>query len=446
MAQTLPLLTDRALEAEPSIQSASAGVEAAKARNRQASGALLPQITANMDTKANMRGYQTRAPNLLQEKDRFNSHDWQITLSQPLWRYANLADKQQAIAQLGQAGFQLKAARQQLLAKLVEAWLELLAARDSHDVAVSQAAAAEQQLAIIVRGSQLGIHGLPQQEEAAAKFMQAQSEVLATAADIEVKRAAVEQLTGPIRKLRLQHLIAQPALPELMPVELHAWLKYVEEANPEIQSSRMALDAAREDIGKQLANYMPSVDLVGNYSKNSQGVGGFPGQNGYDIQLGYVGIQVNWTLFSSGIQGAKVDEARAMLLKAESALENSRRTALNQAKQAWFSFQVALSRIRAGQKGVESGRWALKAADAGRNNGLKGELDVLQARQQWLAARRDLAKGYYDAHASRFRLMALADMITREEIQALDDVLQEDAMPVPAFVSEMPDPISGVQP
>lgn len=431
-AATVSELFAKALIDEPNYQGAAAGLRAAKARNRQTTGSLLPQITANGATNANRREYETRGLNLPQEQDKFNSHNWQVTATQPIWRYSQIADKKQSRALQAQAEYQLTSAEQILAAHLVENWLALLAARDQQDVVARQERAAQKQLQMLERGLQLGISGLPQREEALSKWMQAQSERLRAEAEFELKRAALEQLTGTMPDLTLP---VWNGSTDRFPEDqwpLDQWLEAVKINNPDVLAALKAVDAAREDISKQFAAYMPSVDLVGNVSGNGQAVGGFPGQNGYDIRQSYVGLQANWTLFSSGAQTAKVREARAMLDKTEQSLENARRTAINNTKQVWYGGRIALARLKAMQQAVSSAKLALLTARKASGTGLKSELDILQSEHQVAEAEAEVLKAHYEWWTAHFKLSALAGKVSLTGLEELDRRFQ------PALASAAP--------
>ena len=426
-AQSLSDLLAIAIKDEPTYQGTVAELRAAQARNRQMIGAFLPQITASVNTNANQRGYLTRDLNVLEQKDRYNSHSWQVNLSQPLWRYSAIADKEQAKALVGKAKFELAAAEQMLFSKVVEAWLDVLMARDQHNFTLRQEQAAQQQLAMMERGSVLGVHGLPQREEAYSKYLQSQAETQMALADIEIKRAALEQLTGTLKSLNLPTLRDNLQLSPLEASSLPDWLNTIIVHNPDIEAARKARDAAREDVSKQIAGFIPTIDLIGNYTQNSQAVGGFPGQNGYDITQSYVGLQANWALFNGGSQFAKVQEAKALLEKAEYALENTRRTVMNNSKQAWYSGLVSQAKIRASQQEMIATNIALTAARQGTQSGLKSELDILQAQQQRYAAQRDLAKGYYQQLIAMIKLKTLAGTVTHQDIAMIDGLFIDDA-------------------
>ncbi len=390
----------------------------------------MPQISSSGSTHDNYREYGTRGFNFPKEKDQFNSHNWQVNATQPVWRYSLIADKKQSRAQLFQAGHQLDAARQTLVAQLVEAWMALLAARDQQAVMAKQEQAARLQRDMYERGLQLGLQGLPQRDEAVSKLAQAESDRFRADAEYEIKRAALEQYAGDIPSPDLPRWREGTAPPaEDRPLE--QWLGYIRDNSPEIQAARKAVDVAREDVGKQLANYMPSIDLVGNVSGNGQSVGGFPGQNGYDIRQSYVGLQANWTLFTSGVQSGKVREARAMLDKAEQSLENTLRLTLNHSKQAWYSERIAHRQWQSLQHQLTAARSALKAARHADSQGIKGQMDILQAEHQLADTEAALAKACYEGWTSRFKLMALAGLITLQDLERLDHQFRWTKRPVP---------------
>jgi len=133
-----------------------------------------------------------------------------------------------------------------------------------------------------------------------------------------------------------------------------------------------------------------------------------------------------------------VDEALAQKEKARLDLEVARRTAILNAKQAWFGWHGALARTRAGTQAVKSARSALAQATAGVENGLKTELDVLQAEQQLRAGQRDFRKGRYDQVVAFVRLLALSGRLTEGDVAALDRLLvasPEAAEPPPEAVT-----------
>lgn len=437
-AQSLSNLLDLARASEPTYLGARTGVEAAQARTDQALGALLPQLSATASTNANHRYYQTRIAGTLETEDRYNNNSSQLTLTQPLWHYANIAGYQEAKAAMAQARRQLDNTEQELFAKLVSAWLDVLAARDDVEFTAHQEAATRKQWQIARRGVELGTAGLPQSEEARAKYDQARSDAMAAENDAQVKLATLEQLVGPLREFHAPVMSDDAILADLSGGRIEKWLDAIDTGNPSVLAAQRGFEAADAEVRKQRAGHQPTVDLVASYSRNSQAVGGFPGQAGYDIKQSAVGLQLNVPLFSGGTQSAKVSEAVAMKEKARLDIEAARRAAALAVKQAWFGWRAASIRTEAGLQSVKAARAALRAARLGQETGLKMELDVLQAEQQLWGALRDWRKGRYDQVAAHVKLKAAVGMATAKDIAALDKLFVAADNDMPAREHDQP--------
>ena len=422
-AQSLSELLALALGGEPTYLGAKTNVDSARAKADQAFGALLPQVSATAGTNANDRDYVTRSSGTPEAKDRYNSNSAQMNLTQPIWRYANYVGFRQAKMILAQADYQLAGAEQDLFAKVVVAWFDVLAARDSVQFTAQQTAAAQRQWAVLRRGLELEITSQPQVEEGRARLDQALADAAAAEADAEVKFSALEQIVGTLQKFDLPYMRDDAMLADLNQDKLDTWLAAVETDNPNIQAAQHAFAAAAAEVSKQRAGHYPVLDLVGSYGRNSQSVGGFPGQDGYGITQGSIGLQLNIPIFSGGTQQAKVAEAEAQKEKARLDIESARRAAVLALNQAWHGWRAARARTLAGSQAIKAAQAALAVASAGVKNDLKTELDVLQAEQQWRAARRDFRKGRYDQVVAYIRLKSTVGKLTAADIGTLDALL-----------------------
>lgn len=422
-AQTLAELLDIARHSDPTYLTAKTAVQAAEARTDQARGALLPQLNASFSSNYNDREYLTRSELAPEERDHYNSNSRQLNLTQPLWRTANYLGWQQAKLVVSQAEAQLLAAEQDLVARLATAWFDLLAARDNVVFTTRQAATAERRWRAAARGLELGASGRPQLEEAKAKWEQAQAEAAAAEAEAEFKRAALEQIVGTFPAWALPELRREAPLADLRAEQLDELLATVDEHNPNVLAARQAYQAAGVEWRKQSAGHLPTVDLVGSWGKNAQGVGGFPGQAGYDITQSAIGVQINVPLYAGGSQSAKVSEALAQRDKARQDWEAARRSAVLAARQAWFGWHAAFSRAKAGTQAVQAAAAAQALARRGLSRGLKTELDRLQAEEQMAAAVRDLNKGRYDQLVASLKLKAALGVLTADDVTALDALL-----------------------
>ncbi len=418
-AQTLTQAVALALENEPTYLAAKATTAASREKSRQASGGLLPQVSASASSNYNQRDYLTRNSPNGSVADSFNSNNRQLTVTQPLWRQASHIAVSQAESVVLQSDHLLFAARQDLLAKLVTAWCDAMLARDVILFNRRQVETTRQEVTVHERSLALGASSAPALEEARAKHEQARADQATSEADLNVKTAQLEQLIGPLRGFEPPYLSSLVTPRDFGDRGLDAWLEEIETANPAILAAMRNLEASNEEVRKQRAGHQPTLDLVGNINRNSQAVGGFPGQNGYDISQRAIGLQLNIPIYSGGTQTAKTDEAIALQEKARQELEGARRAARLTVKQAWFGRQAGQARGLAALQALKSATLVLNLAVTGQSKGVKTELDILQARQLVEAAKRDFNRSRYDLITSSFKLLAAAGKLGEADITAL---------------------------
>jgi len=106
--------------------------------------------------------------------------------------------------------------------------------------------------------------------------------------------------------------------------------------------------------------------------------------------------------------------------KAAQDLEAARRTVRLAAKQAWFGWQAGNAHQRAALQSIRSSFESLSAATSGKNKGIKTELDVLQARQQFYSARRDLQKSRYELITSYLKLKSTTGVLNDTDLVTFD--------------------------
>jgi len=424
-AETLSALLDMARVNEPAYLSAKAAVQAANARTEQAFGGLLPQINVTASVNFNKRNYQTRSREVAPAQDQYDSDSEQISLTQPIWKRPSYIGLQQAETAASQAEQQLAHTEQELLAKVVSVWFDLLAARDQVLFTQHRLAVAQRRWEEAKRGFELNYISQPELDEAKAKLDQAMAEQVSAETDLNLKRAALEQLVGNVDQITPTFMRTDAELADLSTEKLKAVLDGVATGNHNILAAMHAHQVASNEVRKQQAGHQPTLDLVASYGKNSQAVGGFPGQAGYDIMLGSVGLQLNMPIYSGGAQSAKVDEAVAQQEKARFDIDAARHLSNLSAKQAWYGWYSAYAKNRAAEQAIKAANSALLAATVASRNGLKFETAVLEAQQKLSEAQRDYSKSRYDQVVNFVKLKSIMGVLINEDIAALDSLFAD---------------------
>jgi outer membrane protein len=414
----------RARQSDPAYLTSQANLAGARARFKQALGAMGPQISVAVNTHDNQRRYGTEDSLLPPTRNGYNSKGAQLNLTQPLIRRANIISIDQSWSMVAQYDHQRAATEQDLLLRLAQAWFDAMYARDQLAATVSQVVATAHMAEQAGYALTVGLGGSPAAEEARYKYDQALAEQLGAEAELGGKQATLEQIVGPLPGWMPPSLAGNAAIDALPQTSFDAWLVQAERSSPQVAAAVSGLEAANAEIRKQRAGHDPTLDLVASVGKNGQRTGSFPGQDGFEIKQNAIGLQLNIPLYSGGVQQAKVREAVAMRDKAQYELDQARRGVRASAKQALYAWKAGVAQQAAARQGVKFTSVALDAVQYGKGQDLKSEVDVLQARQQRDAVLRDMQKARYQMITSQLKLKASIGMLVDADLTVYDRWLE----------------------
>ena len=407
---------------DPTYLGAQAKLRASRERSSQATSYVLPQLAVKGGYNRNDRRYETIGGTfpVPVSESQYNGYNAQLSLTQPLWQHSSLIGMSQARIVVSQSEHEVKAAEQDLLLRLAKAWFEALGAADLQVHAEARAVATRLQWDQLRKASSIDLAANPELEDARAKFEQAMAERIASASELEAKRAALEEVVGPLPETALPALSRQYVPPTPDGTTEYDWIRAAEEQNPSVLAARAAFEAAGMEVRRQRSGHEPTLSLVGSYGLNNQGEGNFPGQSGYDIRLKSIGVEISIPLYQGGLQSAKVGEAVALRSQAEQEMQQALRSARSAAKTAWYLWQAGSARHRAALQSVKSSTVALRFASLATEREIKFDLDVLQAREQLLDNWTRLQQSQYDTVLAWMRLKAASGQLTDADFASLE--------------------------
>ena len=120
---------------------------------------------------------------------------------------------------------------------------------------------------------------------------------------------------------------------------------------------------------------------------------------------------------------SKDREAVALKEKAAADLENARRTAALNARQAYLGVSAGLAQVRAYEAALTSSQSALDSNKLGYEVGVRINIDVLNAENQVYVTRRDLAKATLDTLMAQLRLKSVTGALGDEDIAQINALL-----------------------
>jgi outer membrane protein len=415
-----------ALEYDAQFAAAKASREAGQEKLPQARAGLLPALSATASTTWNDVDFRRRTPGAATVDTAYNSNGYQLTLTQPIFRWQNVEQYRQGKLAVAVADAQFAQAKQELILRVCQAYFDVLLAQDSVELAQAQKKAIAEQLEAAKRNFEVGTATITDTHEAQARFDLATAQELAAQNELELKRQALRQLIGKVPET-LARLRPQVQLQRPQPDDMGKWVEAAETGSPLVQAQEAALEIAEREIGKQRAGHLPTLDLIATRGRNSATgalTAGLAGP-GYDSHVSTVGVQLTLPLFAGGATLSREREAVALREKARAELDNTRRSVALGARQAYLGVTNGMAQIKAFEQALVSSQSSLESNKLGYEVGVRINIDVLNAQQQLYATRRDLARARYETLLAQLRLKAAAGSLGEDDVQAINALLEK---------------------
>jgi outer membrane protein len=394
--------------------SAQAAYQAGLEKLPQGQALMLPSLNLS----AGVNHFQTDT-NVSQSKN-YTSPSVTLTLTQPLYRKQNIETLEQAKLQVQAVQAQLGLARQSLILRTAQAYFDVLQAEDSLAAVRAQKSAIAEQLALARKSFEVGTATIVDTHEAQASYDSTVALEIASQNDLDVKRRTLEKLImAPAPAL--DPLAKGVALPLPQPDNMDAWVKQAQESSLSVAVSQANAEIARREVAKQYAGYQPTLDLAASYTDTRNGV--ISNIGGVDSRSAMIGLQLGWNLYQGGATRSLVREAVANREKARFDLDDARRQAALDARQAFLGVVSGDARVKALEQVVKSSETQLQSTKLGLEVGVRTAVDVLNAEQQLYGAERDLAAARYAALMSGLNLRAAAGTLTEQDLIALNGLL-----------------------
>jgi outer membrane protein len=348
-----------------------------------------------------------------------------VSLTQPLFRWANWKQYQQGKLQTAISEAEFAQAQQDLIVRVSQAYFDVLAAQDTLASLQAQKAAITEQLASAKRNFEVGTATITDTHEAQARYDLAVAQELAAQSDLEVRRNALQQIigkpTGGLAPLRTGVELTPPA-----PAQIDTWVESAEKQNYGVIARELAREVAQHEIGRNRAGHLPNVDLVASRSHNNQGTdAALLTTTGGVSNNTVVGVQLSVPIFAGLGTVSRVREAKALEERAAADLETTRRAAAQGARQAYLGVTSGLAQVKALEAAEVSSQSALESNRLGYQVGVRINIDVLNAQQQLYVTRQNLAKARYDTLMNSLRLKSAAGNLSEEDLVRINTLLQQ---------------------
>jgi outer membrane protein TolC len=417
-----PQLLAWAAEMAATNRAADAGVLAAQAQSRQAwASAWMPRVDASASS--------------YQQKQTYNGLDLSIPTSSytlsatlPLWRAAERASAKAQEAVADQARWQARSNRSSVARELSLAYVSAAENAEQKRLAQAQMQLLQEQLAINERRLQGGIGTVLDVLETRTRVDQARAALQDIQARWASQRLLIERLTAQAVTLPQGFNPAIAEVPVVVPPQVEAQ-SLAAQRNPQWQDAQSQIDAAQASLkARRAESWQPSVDAVAqaNRSRQVQRFEGVSEQQNTTTQS--VGLQLNWALFTGGVQQGRTQEGAALLSQAmarqddvQSQIESSLRDAYQTMTQAQASIDVQHDVEKASMAAFEAVRKAFSA-------GVRNNQDLLNAQQQIYSARQALVSARVASINAQISILALLDQLDAAGVAPLTSMFDTAAL------------------
>jgi outer membrane protein len=412
-----------ALANDPSFQAAGAINRAAQEAPVLARSDLLPSLSASVNTFGNEA--QVRRSNLLTGgtgRRNFNTHEAQISVSQPLYRKDRWIALDQARVEVDQADATYAFEHQALMLRAAQRYFEVLSATDTLEFALAERDAFGQQLEQSQQRFEVGLIAVTDVEEAKAGFDLARAQVIQAETALDNAREALRELTGEYH-LAVAGLRAETPLEMPQPNEIDRWTETALLQNLQLAGQRYASERAKLEIQRVESGHLPTLDLVGSH-RRAVANGGTSVNSAMDNSITAIGIELNVPLYAGGSVLSRTRQSRHLYQREVDEVERVRRSVHRQTRDAFLGVRSGISRVGALEQAVKSSEAAADAVEAGFQVGTRTTVDVLNAKRDLFRAKRDLADARYSYIVDTLTLKQAAGIIEEEDLRLVNSWLR----------------------
>jgi outer membrane protein len=303
--------------------------------------------------------------------------------------------------------------------RTAERYFDVVFAQESLTVSHQQELSVKKALDEANARYKLGDIPVTDTHEAAARMEAIKAQSLAADAELQLKQAALMDATG----LNLQQLaVPKPGDGDLAAplASLESWLSDVSASNPDLLIQKKRVAVANEQSARSGVLASPSLDLVGELSREHLTGSGDYGVASNASRAALIGIQLTIPLYSGGMRSAKHDESDALARKALIEANRAQQQMVLQARSAWLGLTVGKGRVAALAASLKASEARLNATRLGRQVGDRSTLDLLNAENDAANARLSLMQARIGLIMDRLRLCALAGALNEDQLLAVN--------------------------
>ena len=212
----------------------------------------------------------------------------------------------------------------------------------------------------------------------------------------------------------------KPAAPltKLLPSSLNAAYSIASNEHPAILATQHLVDAAGFGVKSAEGALLPQISASAGISQTYQDANGFMArtENLGPSTSASIGASLSIPIYTGGRASAQIRQTKEQLGQARIQVDVMRDQVRNQIAAAWTSYQAAREGVDANRALVSAAQLALNGVIEERNVGQRTTLDVLNAQNDVISAKINLANAEHDVVVASYYILASIGHLSTERL------------------------------
>lgn len=370
---------------DPQIVASYAQAKAGQEHQREAMGALLPQLS-----------FSAGSNRIHQESDlvqrSFDSESYGLVLRQYLYNKAAWENYQKFKSLARQSESQALETQAEASVELAQRYFTALAAEDELELVRAERRTTQRSLDRINALYEKQLALITDQLDLKARVDLLTAQELDARNQVSLSREALAEIVGRPVKERLNRIREDLQL-QVSANSLETWVRDGMALNPALKANESGVEAAGAALRSGKGGHYPTLSLNLSAQQTNEGYNNSLAPR-TDSYVAGIGLQV--PLYSGGSTSARVRGLYEDQVVAEQQLEATRRRVIKEITNAYLTANSNGEKIGANRLALKSAQLSRVAAEKALSYGMVNSVDVLASVRNEFRARRDLLKTQYD--------------------------------------------------
>jgi len=341
-----------------------------------------------------------------------------LTVNQPLYRGgATRSGTNKAENQVMSQRATLLAAEQTAFQNAVNAYVQVIQAQRTLELNTNNERVLSRQLDATNDRFRVGEITRTDVAQAEAALAAAKAQRQTAAGNLETARSAYRQVVG-----ELPDQLVEPQPLKLPQSTMDLARQIAEKNNPTVVAALFADAAAKDNIDQQYSRLMPTLALQGSYGRTQD----VTAKNAI-VRTNQLLLVATVPIFQGGVEYAAIRQAVQQQQQSRKALEDARRTAVQQLTTAWQTYLATKETIASTREQIRTNEIALEGVQREAIVGSRTTLDVLNAEQTLLNSRTSLVTNLAALVTASYQIAGAAGRLTARDLNLSVPLYDETA-------------------